>query len=268
MKNKISGIYKITNIINNKIYIGQSKDIFLRLRGHKSSLKSNIHFNIHLQRSYNKYGFSNFIFDILEECNEDIINEREKYWINFYNSHNRLYGYNIDFGGDVDVMSDEHKINMSIAKKGTYKINPIDIKIYQDEIKNILKIKNKNEKLVLFTMLVNSKRYYNNDNVFYISYKQISFTTGIKSKNTVIRVVRKLINDGFIKIISSDGIHTNLYMLNINFNIMDNDNFFIIDKDEIKYKKIYSKCILTLLERKEVKELCSDIQYRHILHSA
>jgi len=77
-----------------------------------------------------------------------------------------------------------------------------------------------------------------------------------------------LINDGFIEIISSNGIHTNLYRLNINFNIIDNDKFFIINKDETNYKKAYGKCILTLLERKEVKELCSDFQYRLILHSA
>jgi len=93
MNNKISGIYKITNIINNKVYIGQSKDIFIRLRSHKSSLKSNIHFNIYLQRSYNKHGIDNFIFEILEECNENILNEKEAYWINYHNSCNKSYGF-------------------------------------------------------------------------------------------------------------------------------------------------------------------------------
>jgi len=79
--------------------------------------------------------------------------------------------FNIDFGGNKSVITDEHKINMSIAKKGTYEIEPINIKIYQSEIKEILKIKNKNDKLVLFSMLINSKRYCNKDNNFYMSYK-------------------------------------------------------------------------------------------------
>ena len=65
------GIYSITNIINNKKYIGQSVDIKSRLRNHKWELRHNRHFNDHLQKSFNKYGEICFIFDIVCECKEE-----------------------------------------------------------------------------------------------------------------------------------------------------------------------------------------------------
>lgn len=58
------GIYKITCIVNGKIYIGKSIDIDNRMYEHKTSLKSNRHANKKLQADYNKYGIDNFIFEI------------------------------------------------------------------------------------------------------------------------------------------------------------------------------------------------------------
>ena len=62
MKKKISGIYKIENLINHKVYIGQSKDINKRWSRHRT----NEH-NIHLRRAFEKYGIENFSFEILIE---------------------------------------------------------------------------------------------------------------------------------------------------------------------------------------------------------
>src|SRR3990172_2642855 len=62
----ISGIYSITNIINNKIYYGSSNFCKRRWRSHKSLLNRNKHENPHLQRSWNKHGEKSFIFDIVE----------------------------------------------------------------------------------------------------------------------------------------------------------------------------------------------------------
>ena len=59
------GIYMIRNLSNNKVYIGQSTNINRRWNDHKMKLKNNIHYNEHLQKSYNKYGekfFSIFYF--------------------------------------------------------------------------------------------------------------------------------------------------------------------------------------------------------------
>lgn len=91
------GIYKITNLINGHSYIGQSINIERRWRSHRS-------YNIDevghkpLYRAFKKYGLSNFSFTIIEECDINILNQREQYWISYYDTYNN--GYNLTTGGD------------------------------------------------------------------------------------------------------------------------------------------------------------------------
>lgn len=92
-----SGIYKIENIINKKVYIGQSKNISHRFSCHKHELNKSIHPNHHLQRAWNKYGKENFTFDILCECQPNELNEKEIYFIGLYCSFE--HGYNRTEGG-------------------------------------------------------------------------------------------------------------------------------------------------------------------------
>ena len=94
-KDKIIGIYKITNKINNKCYIGSAISIKNRLVQHKSLLNKNKHFNAHLQSAWNKYGFNNFTFEILEVTNKEELQEKEEYYIQFFKSNDRKIGYNI-----------------------------------------------------------------------------------------------------------------------------------------------------------------------------
>ena len=96
----MTGIYKIENKINGKVYIGKSKNIKKRWTGHICELNKNYHHNIHLQSAWNKYGEDNFIFEVLEECTEDVLSEKEIYYIGLYNSTNDLYGYNLAKGGE------------------------------------------------------------------------------------------------------------------------------------------------------------------------
>lgn len=91
------GIYKIENLINHKVYIGQSCNIEKRKEIHFIALERNCHQNEYLQRSYNKYGIENFSHEIIEECSEELLSEREIYWINYYDSYNN--GYNLTEGG-------------------------------------------------------------------------------------------------------------------------------------------------------------------------
>lgn len=97
-KEKICGIYRIENLINHKSYIGQSVDIYSRWYDHKWELKNNHHNNLHLLRAWDKYGQDSFSFIILEECNEDELNDKEIYWINYYDAYHN--GYNQTRGGD------------------------------------------------------------------------------------------------------------------------------------------------------------------------
>ena len=109
------GIYKITNLINGKIYVGKSIDIQRRFRSHiNESLDENkpsYHHAIH--RAMRKYGSDNFSFDILEECTEDKLNEREIYWISFFDCcvlDSSDKGYNMTRGGDGSSSLDVNKI--------------------------------------------------------------------------------------------------------------------------------------------------------------
>lgn len=95
----IGYIYKVTNIINDKIYIGQTiqsvKDRWYRHCG-KSGLSDN-EMNTHFKRAILKYGKENFRIETIEICDSKDLNEREKYYISYYDSYKS--GYNSTLGG-------------------------------------------------------------------------------------------------------------------------------------------------------------------------
>jgi len=90
-----SGIYKIKNTINGKIYIGSSKNIKLRWQQHKYALNHNKHHNIHLNNAWNKYGSDNFKFIIIEYVEPTMMLEREQFYVKQYNCNNHDNGYNV-----------------------------------------------------------------------------------------------------------------------------------------------------------------------------
>lgn len=93
-------IYKITNTINNKVYIGKTcRNLQDRWREHKNRV-NNKKYNSYLYNAMRKYGIKNFIIEEIEKCNEDIINDREQFYISFFKSNNKKYGYNLTNGGD------------------------------------------------------------------------------------------------------------------------------------------------------------------------
>lgn len=120
-----SGIYCIENIITNKKYIGQSKNIGNRWYRHKYELNHGTHDNDYLQKAWNKYDEINFKFYILEYCKPEKLNEKEIYYIKLYNTINRDYGYNLKSGGqDNGVKVTEYvKNKISIGLKKSYSNN-------------------------------------------------------------------------------------------------------------------------------------------------
>jgi len=119
----IIGIYSITNTINNKKYIGHTTDIKRRWQYHQGYLKRQKHDNAHLQEDYNKYGADSFKYEVIEECEEDQLEEKEIYWIAFYDAKNN--GYNMtDGGGGLVNPTDDVKAkiskNLSGERNGMY----------------------------------------------------------------------------------------------------------------------------------------------------
>ena len=112
------GIYMIKNLVNNKVYVGQSKELDKRFKRHINELKNNNHHSIHLQRAWNKYGEDSFDFIILEYCVEDELDEKEIYWIDHYNACDYDSGYNNKEGGSHGKYSEESKRKMSESSKG------------------------------------------------------------------------------------------------------------------------------------------------------
>jgi group I intron endonuclease len=88
----MTGIYKITNIINGKVYVGSAVNINSRWSRHKRDLFFRKHKSPKLQNSYNKYGNENFYYSILEECEKENLIIREQHYIDLYNSCKN--GYN------------------------------------------------------------------------------------------------------------------------------------------------------------------------------
>jgi len=91
-----SGIYYILNKINQKRYIGSTRDFNLRKNEHWSKLRNNKHTNLHLQNSWNLHGEENFKFHALLMCEKKILLEQEKYWIEKYETSDKKKGYNIE----------------------------------------------------------------------------------------------------------------------------------------------------------------------------
>lgn len=95
------GIYKFTNKITNESYVGQSVNIQKRYIQHKNRCKEAIGKcieNTYFHLMVKKYGFDNFNFEIIEECKKEELNEKEMFYISYYNT---LYpnGYNLTAGG-------------------------------------------------------------------------------------------------------------------------------------------------------------------------
>ena len=92
-------IYKITNNLNGKIYVGKTlKTPELRLQEHIRDSKTERCANRPLYRAFQKYGIENFSLETVEECKVENVNEREKHWIEVFGSFKN--GYNATVGGD------------------------------------------------------------------------------------------------------------------------------------------------------------------------
>jgi group I intron endonuclease len=110
----VSGIYKIINKINGDFYIGSSKNILRRKNEHIKKLNSNKHQNTILQRAWNKYGEDNFIFEIVEECELEILFDTEQKYIDTCGDYN--IGLKASGGDNLTKNPNRDKIIENIKK--------------------------------------------------------------------------------------------------------------------------------------------------------
>lgn len=165
---KTCAIYTITNLVNNKIYVGYTNDFNERKNNHLLELIGNRHKNIYLQKAFNKYKEENFTIEILEEVSEDLLIAMEHYWATILNTHNKNYGYNIAPTNPITksnrpMLGKKHTDNsiakISKSRKGKLagKDNPFYGKKHSEESLKKMSISAKGRKISEKTKLKMSK---------------------------------------------------------------------------------------------------------------
>ena len=157
------GIYKIQNLLNSKVYVGQSNDVLRRWRDHKTNafISNDHNYNTHLYRSIRKYGLQNFSFEVLEECLTSELDAREIYWISYYNSF--FEGYNLTMGGDGSGSEVNKSRIISIIHE------------LETTYKSHRQIAEENEISTEMVQGINSGRYWRHDRIYPIQDPKAQF---------------------------------------------------------------------------------------------
>lgn len=176
-------IYKITNKINNKVYIGQTtKSINLRWQRHcADALKNRL--DTKFARAIRKYGKDNFVVEEIDTAqSKEELNQKEIYWINYYNSI--LEGYNsVDGGGDSNTYKYKTEEEMREIKE----------KIRQTKMKELnpharaVKCKNiHTQKELFFNTVIECQEYFNEKNHNFVTRRCLHKTKCLYKKEWLI----------------------------------------------------------------------------------
>ncbi len=161
-------IYKITNKINGKVYIGKTmKTINERWSEHRHDYKKDRNENRPLYRAMSKYGLENFYIEEVESCTPETLSEREIYWIEHFNSFKT--GYNATIGGDGTLSINYDEVVATYLRLGNQNKTAKALGVHPDSIKLILDAKgitcissaeiNKKQKGVKVQMFSNTGEY-------------------------------------------------------------------------------------------------------------
>lgn len=110
---KFGKIYKIVNDINSKVYVGQTiQKLEKQFNGHCCYSKTDRSCNMYIKRAIHKYGKKHFRIELIEECPIEQLDDREQYWIAYYDSYNN--GYNLTLGGQKSNNFSPNRLENSI----------------------------------------------------------------------------------------------------------------------------------------------------------
>ena len=114
MNNQIGSIYCAYCTVTRKKYIGKTiQQLKERIRQHHKDRKR---LDYLFYRAINKHGWDTFIWGLIENCDVSLINEREKYWISYYKTNNKKYGYNMssvgEFGIPTEILIEQGRKNV------------------------------------------------------------------------------------------------------------------------------------------------------------
>jgi group I intron endonuclease len=115
-------VYKISNLVDDRVYIGSAVDFKRRKREHVNDLKSNRHANIHLQRFCNKYGLNLLQFEVIEECRDDVVLEREQLLLD---STKNLFNISTDASAPMAGRNHTKEVREHFSKIRTGEGNPM-----------------------------------------------------------------------------------------------------------------------------------------------
>lgn len=173
-------IYKITNKLNGKIYIGQTiQNVKERFYQHCATKCDEAVLKMSIHKAILKYGKENFTLEILEEIDSIFLNEREKYWIQYFDSYNK--GYNETIGGQdgnklfKDLPSEEI---ITLYKQGnSLRTIGLQFKVDKQTIKNLL---------IRHNITLNTTRTYKLNQNSRIEILK-DFNSGISRKDLIIK---------------------------------------------------------------------------------
>lgn len=121
--NKTSGIYLIMNNVGESLYVGQSKNVFSRWREHyKEAMANKENDNSILHKAIRKHGINSFWFKVIEICNEDELDEKERFYIQLYEANCAYGNYNIKPGGSGGVSIGSRNHNSKLTEKDVFNI--------------------------------------------------------------------------------------------------------------------------------------------------
>lgn len=212
-------IYKATNQINNKVYIGQTSTSLEQRK------KQHIYNATHkIKKSYfysalQSYGVDNFNWEILEDnLNIENLNERECYWINYYQSNNPDFGYNMTSGGDnadnLDKWRQKNSEQMHIeAKKGWEKMRQYLLAHPEIDEQRKIKAKQKAQEYAAKHLIEIKQRSYN----VYLQHKEQQEETLRKSREARMKAVQCIETQIIYPSLQEAGRQTNISPSNIKY---------------------------------------------------